>query len=312
ELLRKAAEDYSKSIDRYTHEPGNTNALSKALQSLIENMQIITDSHIAERGIWGKENVGPWKIPEKYKPVEEFAKEKTSETLSNVALKAYDKFGEKSPIISIENPPYGQAMSSGKELKSLVETTRGKFAEKLMKEHNLSRKEAENAAEKLIGATWDTSHISMIRKQGFGPEKITKETKEIAPFVKHVHFNDNFGTTHTDLPPGMGSVPVKDVLKELEKGSKNAKKIFEGGQFFQHFQTSPFPYVLESTSGGFFEGSPYFGQVYGLQAPYFSERGAMNPSIHHSLYGSRFQTLPLELGGEAGGGQSRFAGTPNA
>ncbi|MDD5193740.1 MAG: hypothetical protein PHF67_04110, partial [Candidatus Nanoarchaeia archaeon] len=88
ELLRKAAEDYSKSIDRYRNEPGNPNALSKALQSLIENMQIITDSHIAERGIWGKENVGPWKIPEKYKPVEVFAKEKTSETLSNVALKA--------------------------------------------------------------------------------------------------------------------------------------------------------------------------------------------------------------------------------
>ena len=303
-LLKKAAEDYKKGFSEYRHDPHNPGALSHALQTLMQSMQVITDANAAE--------AGGWKIPEKYKQVEDFAREKTSDTLSNVALKTYEKFGDKSPIISIENPPYGQAMSSGKELKKLIETTRNKFEKKLMQEHGLSQKEAENAAERLIGATWDTSHISMIRKQGFGPEKITKETKEIAPFVKHVHFNDNFGTTHTDLPPGMGSVPFKDVLEVLEKGKAKGKKIFEGGQFFQHFQTSPFPYVLESSAGQFFEGSPYFGQVYGLQAPYYSERGAVNPSIHHSLYGSRFQTLPLELGGETGGGQSRFAGTPNA
>ena len=37
----------------------------------------------------------------------------------------------------------------------------------------------------------------------------------------------------------------------LRKGKAKGKKIFEGGQFFQHFQTSPFPYVLESSAGQF-------------------------------------------------------------
>jgi hypothetical protein len=309
EVLRKASEEFKKHYSKYEesirkNHQQDPNALSDALQTLIHSMKIITDPHMAEKG--------GWTVPEKYVPIEEFAKQKTSDTLSNVALKSYQEFGNNSPIISIENPPYGSAFASGKDLKNLIEDTRKKFAEKLMHENKLSKKEAESAAEKLIGATWDTSHISMIRKQGFGPEKVTKETKEIAPFVKHVHFNDNFGTTHTDLPPGMGSLPIKDILKELEKGKAKGKKIFEGGNFFQHFQTSPFPYTLEYSGSPLFQGGSSFGQAYGFQAPYFSERGAVNPSIHHSMYGSRFQTLPLELGGEVAGTQSRFAGTPNA
>ena len=250
--------------------------------------------------------------PEFYKKVEDFAQQKASDTLSAVAFNSYKEFGKNSPIISIENPPYGSALSSGKDLKNLIQETRKKFADKLIQKDGLSKKEAEQAAERLIGATWDTSHISMIRKQGFGPEKITAETKEIAKYVKHVHFNDNFGSTHTDLPPGMGSVPIKDILEVLEKEKFKGKKIFEGGNFFQHFQTSPFPYTLEYSGSPLLEGGAYFNQTFGYQAPYFSERGSLNPSIHHSMYSSRFQSLPLELGGEVPGSQSRFAGTPNA
>ncbi len=250
-------------------------------------------------------------MPEFYKKAEEFATNKASETFSEVALNAYKKFGDTAPIVSIENPPYGSAISSGKDLKNLIVVTRKKFADKLVNEGK-SRTEAEKAASKLIGATWDTSHINMIRKQGFDKNQIVRETKDIAPFVKHLHFNDNFGSTHTDLPPGMGSVPMKDVLKELEKEKFKGKRIFEGGNFFQHFRTSPFPYILESTGSPMYEmgGSPYWNQV-GTPAGYYNERGSLNPGIHHRLYGSRFETLPLELGGNVAGNQGRFSGTPN-
>lgn len=241
--------------------------------------------------------------PEQFKPVESFVKDKASETLSNVAASSYKKFGEKSPVISIENPPYGTALSSGKELKSLIEETRKKFEDKLVKEGK-SKGEAKRAAERLIGATWDTSHINILRKQGFGPEKIIEETKEIAPFVKHVHFNDNFGSTHTDLPPGMGEVPMSEVMKELEKAEFKGKKIFEGGNWFQHFQTTPFPYQLQGAGSPLYSTlpatSPYWNQL-GIPGAYFIGQGPINPFIHHQTFGAGFTTLPIELGGEMPG-----------
>jgi len=211
---------------------------SQLLDNSLNQLRALGNVHETKGG--GFMRIDP---PEQFKPVEAFIKDKASETLSNVAISSYKEFGDTSPIISIENPPYGMAVSSGKDLKDLVVKTREKFVEKLKKQGK-SESEAKRAAEKLIGATWDTSHINMIRKQGFGPEQITKETKEIAPFVKHLHLNDNFGSTHTDLPPGMGTVPMTEVMKELEKAKFKGKKIFEGGNWFQHFQTTPFPYQL--------------------------------------------------------------------
>ncbi len=272
----------------------NASKFSDTLQKVLNSMKFIAQTH----------------TPEIYKKADDFAREKASETFSSVAINSYKKFGNKSPIISIENPPYGFAISSGEELKNLVEETRKKFVDKLVKEGK-SKTEAENAAEKLIGATWDTSHINMIRKQGFGKEKIVEETKIIAPYVKHVHFNDNFGSTHTDLPPGMGNVPMSEVMQELEKKKFKGRKIMEGGGFFQHFQTSPFPYTLETSGGQIYQGGPYWNQAMWGIAPTYMGFGPINPQIHHSLYGSGFTTLPVDLGGEMPGAQSRFSGAPN-
>jgi len=286
---------------RKTKVSSHEEAILKNAEFIIKKSQLVDDSINKLRA------VAP---PLQYRKVEDFAKEKASETLSNVALNTYKKFGDTSPIISIENPPYGSAISNAEDLKELIKDTRKKFTEKLVNE-GISRSEAQEQAKKLIGATWDTSHISMMRKQGFGKEKIIEETKKIAPYVKHVHLNDNFGSTHTDLPPGKGNLPMSEIMKELEKAKFKGKKIFEGGGFFQHFQTSPFPYQLEEA------GSPLYGaggvawnQLGGLGA-YYMGHGPINPSIHHSTYGSGFTTLPVELGGEMQGGASRFSGTPN-
>ncbi len=304
EALKKASENFKETFDKYQKNPANVGLFSGALQNLIDNMRVITDPprELEAKGI---------QTPHKYVPIEEFAKDKASETLSTVALKNYKEFGSTSPIISIENPPYGQAFASGDDLKKLVEETRKKFTEKLVAEGK-SKSEAEKTAEKLIGATWDTSHIAMIRKQGFKNEMITEQTKAIAPFIKHVHFNDNFGSTHTDLPPGMGSVPIKDILEVLEKNKVKGKRIFEGGNFFQHFQKSPFPYTLSWSGSPMYSenGGPYFNQMGGLGA-YYMGQGPINPAVHHSVYGAGFTTLPVELGGEMQGQQSRFSGAPN-
>lgn len=267
-------------------------------QFIIKQSNLL-DNSISKLRILGSGKGAP-EAPQKFKPIEDFTKDKASETLSNVALNSYKKFGEKSPIISIENPPYGTALSSGEELKSLIKETRRKFEDKLVRQGK-SKGEAERAAERLIGATWDTSHISMIRNQGFGPEKIVEETKAIAPFVKHVHFNDNFGSTHTDLPPGMGTVPLPKVLKELEKAKYKGKKVSEMGGFVQHFQTSPFAYQLESVSSPVFTSPGLYWNQLGIPGAYYGGQGPINPPIHHSLYRAGFTNLPVELGGEMPG-----------
>mgnify|MGYP001606456350 FL=1 len=152
----------------------------------------------------------------------------------------------------------------------------------------------------------------MLRKQGFSEKQLVEEAKQVAGMVKHVHFNDNLGTTHTDLPPGMGNVPIKEIMSELEKKGFKGLKIFEGGNFVQHFKVSPFPYLLEGV-GPAMQGTiaPYWNQISGIQGAYSTGFGTYLPDQHFNMYGSGFSGLPQELGGQVSNRQSRFSGTPN-
>ena len=237
-----------------------------------------------------------------YKPVEEFAIDKASKTLGNVAFEAYKQFGETAPVISVENVFPNMAFSRAEQLRNLIEESRKQFVENAVNE-GMSRGEAKREAEKHIGATWDTGHINLLRKEGFGEEKIIEETKTIAPYIKHVHLTDNFGYADTHLPPGMGKVPVKRIMEELEKAGYSGKLIAEAGGFAKEFKISPHPYVLEAL------GSPLYHPI---MAPYWSRSGygAVFPEHYVSIYGTGFAGVPAELGGMMPGKKSRFAGTP--
>lgn len=302
-VLRNISEEWQKFNEenrklgiRDAGDPRFTIRQSKLLDNSIGQLQMIGETKDMPNG------------PQIFRAIEDFSKEKASETLSNVAIQSYKKFKNTSPIISIENPPYGSALATGEDLKNLVQETRKKFVDKLVKE-GTSRSEAERAAEKLVGATWDTSHISMIRKQGFGSDKVIEETKKIAPFIKHVHLNDNFGHTHTDLPPGMGDLPMKEIVKEIQEKAPGTKKIFEGGNFFQQFKYPPHAQVLGEMGSSVYslDTGPYWNQVGGF-GNYYMGHGLINPPIHHSIYGAGLTTLPVDLGGEMPGQErGRFA-----
>jgi len=104
--------------------------------------------------------------PQRLKPLRDFALDKASDTFSGVALKSYKKFKEKSPIISIENPPMGMGLATGQDLRDLAMMSRKKFVKKAKEELGMSEGEAKAQAEKLIGVTWDIGHINMLRKYG--------------------------------------------------------------------------------------------------------------------------------------------------
>jgi len=269
---------------------------------------VITESNLVNDTLNMVRGIRP---PNVYKKVEDFAVEKSANTLASAALEGYKNYGSTAPIVSIENLYPGMAFSRSEELKELVEATRKKFVEKAQKE-GFSSSEAENAAKRLIGVTWDVGHLNILRKAGFKEEEIVKETEKIAKLVKHVHLTDNFGFSDSHLAPGMGNVPIKKILEELEKAGVKAKKIVEAGAFVQHFKVSPTQYVLEALGSPIYGmvAAPYWNQIQGTQGRYFAFPSAYFPEQHISMYGSGFSSLPQELGGQIPGKQSRMSGTP--
>jgi sugar phosphate isomerase/epimerase len=299
--------DMSKDFLRNLHAPHPTeNKLiltrdpvvqSKAVQSLMEGLRSMKNS------------------PKVHVKLEDFAMKKSTQTFANTAFQAYEKYGDSSPIISIENPPAGMfGLSRGKDLKNMVELSREKFAKKMVNEKSMDEGKAKEIAEKMIGVTWDVGHINQLRKGGFTEKDVVKETEIIAPYLKHVHLSDNFGVENVELPMGMGNVPLKEMMEKLGKKGKEARKIVEAGNWWTQFRINPMATTFENmgspmyTSG--MDSSPYWNQSVGLQQGYFGGYGQMLPQINYETFGAGFSNLPMELGGQRQGAQgSRMSGT---
>ncbi|MBI2045682.1 hypothetical protein HYT23_06495 [Candidatus Pacearchaeota archaeon] len=244
-------------------------------------------------------------------PVEEFATTQASKTFGNAAFEAYQKYKDKAPTVVIENPPAGFALSTGEDVKNVVVASRKQFVDKAVA-NGISESEARSQAEKLIGATWDVGHINMLRKYGYTEEEIIKEAEKVAPYVKHVHLSDNFGFEHTELPMGMGNVPLKEVMEKLGQKGFEAKKIIEAGHWMNaNNNASPFQMSIEGLGSPIYStrASPYWSQAVGLQQNYMGGFGNILPQVNYSMFGAGFSMLPTELGGQIGGGQgSRMSG----
>jgi len=253
----------------------------------------------------------PGLAPEMHVPIEQFAVEQSSKTYGNAAFEAYKKMKDKTPTLVIENPPAGFALSTGEDLKNLVEASRKQFVKKAVEEKKMGESEAKKVAAKIIGATLDVGHMNMLRKYGYTEEEIVKEAERIAPLIKHVHLSDNFGFEHTELPMGMGNVPMKDIMEKLGKKGFDAKKIIEAGQWWQHFKTSPLQPTLEGLGSPIYAKgvAPYWNQVPGFYQDFRGGYGLMLPQTNYEMFGAGFSQLPTELGGQRPGAQgSRMSG----
>jgi sugar phosphate isomerase/epimerase len=301
---KKQKEHLSEISEQYGKELGMNEKGDLGIQSLNPKIQ----SNAMLNLIKGLSQVRP----ELYVPIEEFAVEQSSKTFGNAALSSYKEFKDESPLVTIENPPAGFGLSTAKDLKDLVEASRKHFVQEAVKDGILSKKAAEKKAEKLIAATWDLGHINMLRAKGFEEKDIIKETEVIAPYVNHVHLSDNFGMEHTELPMGMGNVPMKEMMEKLGQKGFEAKKVIEAADWWQHFQTSPFQESLEALGSNMYsmgagEG-PYWSQAPGLQQGYAGGFGNMLPQTHYGMFGAGFSQLPVELGGSNAGAGGRMSG----
>jgi sugar phosphate isomerase/epimerase len=251
------------------------------------------------------------KAPERYRPVDDVAKEKAAETFSNVAFHAYKKHGKKAPLVAIENVYPEWTLSRADSLKGLVESAKKKLSEKLRsdKKLKLSEREANAIAEKNLGVTWDVGHINQLRKYGYSKKDIIEESKKIAKHVKHLHLTDNFGYSDSHLSPGMGNVPIKEQVEEIAKAGFKGKAVIEGGGMFQQFQTNPIPYAVEGLDSPFYsyDQGPSWTDVRDLYSSYMFGFGDILPDQHFKSQGAGFSMLPKELGGQGAGDKGRFA-----
>ncbi len=284
EFLTEIRNGYQEQLDnslKQEDEVDKIRAQSQAVQNLIHQLKT------------------PALAPQVYKPVTEFAMEQSAKTFGNIAFESFKKFGEKAPVISIENLYPGYAFSTGEEMNKLILSSKKQFVENAIKDGR-SKSEAEKYADKLIGLTFDVGHLNIHRKHGFSEEDLRKEFEAMSKHIKHVHLTDNFGSYDSHLPPGMGNVPFKQYLEELKKRGYKGETIVEAGGFAKSFERSPYPITL-----GAFGADVYSGDT----GHYSSGFGEMLPGIHYETFGSGFSQLPYELGGQRGGGAgSRMSG----
>lgn len=257
-------------------------------------------------------------VPEVWKLGEDFALDKAAKTFGNLAVNSYKEFKDKAPVMAIENLYQGMAFSRAEDLKKLVEDSRKNFVEEMG--GKIGKKKAEKFARDKIGVTWDVGHLNIMKKKGFTDKDIIKQTElinEDKSMVKHIHLTDNFGFADTHLIPGMGNVPIKGILEELEKNGrfKEMRKIVEavpGGVGI--FGGAAHPMTMSAFGSPIYgmKNAPTWNQAVGIQGSYFAGYGTLNPQTHHSYFGAGFTNMPVELGGDMPGGGSRFGGTPMA
>ena len=322
EKAKKDNEEINKRIlnieERYMS--AKTNEEKKLLESL----------EISEMGKRGKLWTGTFEdleragiCPERIKLIEEVTMEKSADTFGELGRYSLMKVAkgnvDAAPIVAIENPPAMQfGFSRAEDLKQLIDASREAMAKKLVEKDGYSAEAAKSAANKLIGATWDVGHINFLKQGGYTDEDLVEETKKIAKDIKFIHLTDNFGSTDAHLPPGMGNIPIKDMMAEVEREGIRVPIAIEAGNFIQHHKESVWPATLEGLNSPIYEFSaqPSWGEQIGsyfFKSSYGTGYGDILPSYHFQTYGAGFSGLPLALGAPpAGAEKSKFSETPMA
>ena len=316
EELEKLANNYTKKLEVVGSMVWSPYERQKLLDGAIVKLQELTSGASEKDGKMVRDDdfgtPGVWEL------TEDFAMGEAAKTFGNLAAKSYDKFGKKAPVLAIENMFQGMAFSRAEDMRELIQKSRSNFVEHLT-EGGMGEKAAEKLAEDKLGVTFDVGHMNIMRKKGFTEKDVVEQTKLISKdksMVKHLHLTDNFGYADTHLLPGMGNVPIKAMMEELEKTGRldEMKKVVEASGLVQHFKKLPHSMALAAFGSGIYgmKNGPTWNQAIDMQGSYFGGYGTLNPQTHHQYFGAGFTTMPVELGGQMQGGQSRFGGTPMA
>ena len=84
-----------------------------------------------EKGVIVLKSINP---PETFKPLRDFAVDKSAKTFANMAFNAYSEFKDTAPIISIENPPAGTGLTRARDLRDVVNKSRDLLTNRFIEE----------------------------------------------------------------------------------------------------------------------------------------------------------------------------------
>ncbi|HJX06143.1 MAG TPA: TIM barrel protein [Candidatus Nanoarchaeia archaeon] len=178
-----------------------------------------------------------WEEMNRVQTIEQFGKGKVAETIAQAGIKAmiytdqHRKELNEPIFVAPENWRPEHYGSHPDEIKAIVEESRKKMQEQLVKEGH-SEEEAKSKAKEHIKATLDIGHFNMWRQHfkkldGETPDArnkrfdkwLLKETEKLAKggILGHVHLTDNFGYDDEHLTPGQGNVPMKEFIKKMEE-----------------------------------------------------------------------------------------------
>ncbi len=176
-------------------------------------------------------------------PIEDYALERTADSISQAAMYAYEvekKKKLKEPLfIAPENVFQEQYGSHPEELKKIIVESREEMAKKLVQKKHISEREAKKIASEHIKATFDIGHAHNWRKYFDGDDKqyhkwLQGQVKKLVDegIIGHAHISDNFGYYDEHVIPGEGTAPIKEFLAELNrKGKFKGQMVVEpGGQ----------------------------------------------------------------------------------
>ncbi len=243
--------------------------------------------------------------------------------LALTAMKQTDKLAQqgqlKKPLqVAMENLFPEQYGSHPDELVHLVQKSREAMVDLLKRENRIGDEEARRRAEQHITITFDTGHINMWRKYWKGdPNKslatndkefdswMIEKVKNMAPFIGHVHIDDNYGYHDDHLAPGEGNTPIREMIKVLKERGYKGEIIIEPGadyttdasgfnsvmKTWRHFGMPVYGRGMAGRGGGRGRswedvGYGWFGQ----NAPPYFTFGGYSPSEDWTLWSG----VPLE------------------
>ncbi len=302
-LKRQFEEDYGGLVPAGTRYPSEIlNEKIKILSHQMESLQQQAVSYEQQ----AKENE---LILKHAKPVERYAIEKSLNSYAEAGIFALKETRENPNVkrdifIAPENvfPEMGYG-SHPEELIELVQGARKRMVQFLTErfidgkpnpyyDGSISKKEAEELAQRHIKATFDTQHLGMwwrhfVPLPGESEEERRKrfnkwymeevEKLEKAGIIGHLHIVDSMGGGHHHLPAGEGDLPVVDAIEYLKKKGYGGTMISEG---FEENMKYGAARQLEATWKAF--GSPIYGQGIGVPRPGAPMRFS---DIHQSYFG---------------------------
>ncbi|MBM3199374.1 sugar phosphate isomerase/epimerase [Candidatus Woesearchaeota archaeon] len=248
EQLHHAPQPGTKKYNEFLNDP--IRFLNETVTDFDHERKFMADAAVA----YGKQEAQLNQQQERTVPISQVGKQRTSETLANAAIYAWEREQaqklDKPLFISPENIfPEGGYGSHPEEMREMVVNARKAMVDKLCSPverggRSMGRGEAEQIANDHIKATFDVGHAYTWKKFF---EREPGETSEQADkrfnkwmlgevdklnkegIIGHVHLSDNFGYYDEHLTPGTGSAPLKEFVDKMRKSGHMEPMIAEGG-----------------------------------------------------------------------------------